>query len=96
MAVNDSKDLEMAYHNSRCHRRNTRGYLRFTDCFILYKLINMLRGKTKFKCDACGNVFESFDIEDNATAGTMPVRCPKCGAQCLPKRGGWLSGLLGL
>lgn len=56
----------------------------------------MLRGKTKFKCDACGNVFESFDIEDNATAGTMPMRCPKCGAQCLPKKGGWLSRLLGI
>ena len=24
------------------------------------------------------------------------MRCPKCGAQCLPKRGGWLSRLLGL
>lgn len=56
----------------------------------------MLRGKTKFKCDACGNVFESFDIEDNATAGTMPMRCPKCGAQCLPNEGGWLSRLLRL
>ncbi len=56
----------------------------------------MLRGKTTFKCDACGNVFESLDIEDNATAGTMPMRCPKCGAKCLPKKGGWLSDLLGL
>lgn len=56
----------------------------------------MLRGKTTFKCEACGNVFEGLDIEDNATAGTMPMRCPKCGAQCLPTRGGWLSRLLGL
>ena len=56
----------------------------------------MVRGTTTFKCEACGNVFEGLDIEDNATAGTMPVRCPKCGAHCLPKRVGWLSRLLGL
>lgn len=60
------------------------------------KITDMLRGKTKFKCDVCGNVFESLDIEDNATAGTMPMRCPKCGAYCLPKKGGWLSSLLRL
>lgn len=56
----------------------------------------MLRGKITFKCDACGNVFVGLDIEGNATAGTMPVRCPKCGAHCLPKTGGWLGRLLGL
>lgn len=96
MVINDSKDLEMADYHSRCNRRIACGNFRFADCFILYKLINMLRGKTKFKCDACGNVFESFDIEDNATAGTMPMRCSKCGAQCMPKKGGWFSDLLGL
>lgn len=53
----------------------------------------MLRGTTTFKCDACGNVFEELDIEDNATAGTMPMRW--CGAQCLP-RGSWLRRLLGI
>lgn len=68
----------------------------FAYCFILYNLINMLRGKTTFKCEACGNEFEGFDIEDNATAGTMPMRCPECGAKCLPKKGGWLSHLFGL
>lgn len=45
----------------------------------------MLRGTTKFKCEACGNVFESFDMEDVMTAGTMPMRCPKCGAMAHKK-----------
>lgn len=53
----------------------------------------MLRGKTTYMCDTCGNIFEGLDIEDNATVGTMPMRCPKCGAKCLPMKGGWLSSL---
>ena len=86
----------MVDNHSRRYCRTACGYLRFTDCFIFYKLTDMLRGTTTFKCDACGHVFEGLDIEDKATAGTMPMRCPKCGAQCLPKKGGWLSRLLGL
>ena len=47
----------------------------------------MLRGNTKFMCGACGYVFEILDIEDSAMAGTMPMRCPNCGATCLPQKG---------
>ena len=52
----------------------------------------MLRGEPKCKCDDCGNLFEELDDEDNATAGTIPMHCPKCGTQGMPKKGGWLSG----
>lgn len=41
----------------------------------------MLRGKTWFKCDYCGHVFKSWDIEDNATVNSMPMTCPKCGGK---------------
>ena len=56
----------------------------------------MLRGTTFFHCQTCGNVFEGMDIEDRMTAGTMPQPCPKCGAQCLPKKGGLIGRLFGL
>ena len=38
----------------------------------------MMRGTTYFKCPKCGNVFRAPDIEDNATASTMPMSCPCC------------------
>ena len=41
----------------------------------------MIRGKTKFKCDACGHVFEALDIEWQATAYSQPMPCPKCGSR---------------
>ncbi len=36
----------------------------------------MLRGKTWFRCPFCGEVFKSWDVEDNATVNTMPMPCP--------------------
>lgn len=45
----------------------------------------MLRGITKFRCPSCGHIFDAFDIEDNATAGTVPVPCPRCGAKSYPQ-----------
>lgn len=96
MAVNDSEDVEMVDDYSRRHRGIARSDFCFADCFILYKLIDMLRGRITFKCQACGHVFEGLDIEDRMTAASMPMPCQKCGAQCLPKQGGWLSRLLGL
>lgn len=41
----------------------------------------MLRGKTWFKCECCGHVFKSWDIEDNATVYSMPMTCPECGGK---------------
>ncbi len=41
----------------------------------------MLRGKTWFRCPFCGEVFKSWDVEDNATVNTMPMPCPKCGTE---------------
>lgn len=41
----------------------------------------MFRGFTKFRCPNCGHIFEAPDIEDNATARTMPHPCPRCGAK---------------
>ena len=41
----------------------------------------MVRGKTWFRCSCCGHVFEGWDIEDNATAFSMPMTCPKCGGK---------------
>ena len=39
----------------------------------------MLRGFKKVRCLHCGHIFMAADIEDNATAESMPVHCPKCG-----------------
>ena len=44
----------------------------------------MLRGLTKFRCPECGHIFEAPDLEDNATARTMPMPCPRCGAKSDP------------
>ena len=44
----------------------------------------MLRGTTKFRCPDCGHIFEAPDLEDNATARTMPMPCPRCGAKSDP------------
>lgn len=41
----------------------------------------MLRGKTTFTCDECGNKFEGPDIEWAATVYTVPQPCPKCGSR---------------
>lgn len=41
----------------------------------------MLRGTTLFRCPNCGHVFKALDIEDNATAYSMPIPCPKCGTK---------------
>ena len=40
----------------------------------------MIRGKTTFKCDNCGNEFIGIDAELAATVFTAPVKCPKCGS----------------
>ena len=45
----------------------------------------MLRGLTKFRCPDCGHIFEAPDLEDNATARTMPMPCPRCGVVSRPK-----------
>lgn len=45
----------------------------------------MLRGITKFRCPNCGHIFEAPDLEDNATARTTPVPCPRCGAKSNPR-----------
>jgi len=44
----------------------------------------MLRGTTLFRCPNCGHVFKALDIEDNATAYSMPMPCPRCGAKSFP------------
>ena len=44
----------------------------------------MLRGTTLFRCPNCGHVFKALDIEDNATARTAPMPCPRCGAKSSP------------
>lgn len=41
----------------------------------------MLRGFKKVRCPHCGHVFIMADIEDNATAESMPVHCTKCGQE---------------
>lgn len=44
----------------------------------------MLRGTTLFRCPNCGHVFKALDIEDNATARSTPMPCPRCGTMCNP------------
>ena len=44
----------------------------------------MLRGTTLFRCPNCGHVFKALDIEDNATARSTPMPCPRCGAKSSP------------
>lgn len=39
----------------------------------------MYRGTRKFRCPNCGEVFTAPDIELNATAASVPQRCPRCG-----------------
>ena len=41
----------------------------------------MLRGIQKVRCPHCGHAFMASDVEDNATAKSMPVHCPKCGQE---------------
>lgn len=40
----------------------------------------MLRGLYKYVCKDCGHKFIGADIELNATAASVPVKCPKCGS----------------
>ena len=40
----------------------------------------MLRGMKKVTCPHCGHSFVTPDLEDNATVKSMPVHCPRCGA----------------
>ena len=40
----------------------------------------MIRGLYKYVCKDCGHKFIGADIELNATAASMPVKCPKCGS----------------
>ncbi len=44
----------------------------------------MLRGTTLFRCPNCGHVFKALDIEDNATARSTPMPCPRCGTKSYP------------
>ena len=41
----------------------------------------MLRGAKRVTCPYCGHGFVAFDIEDNATAKSVAVHCPRCGAE---------------
>lgn len=46
----------------------------------------MIRGKIKFKCHDCGCIFESFDVEYQATIFSQPMPCPKCSScHTMPK-----------
>lgn len=48
-------------------------------------------------CPHCGHSFVAFDIEDNATVDSMPVHCPRCGAEVrMDGILGFLSRLFGL
>ena len=40
----------------------------------------MLRGLYKYVCKDCGHKFIGADIELNATAASVPVKCTKCGS----------------
>ena len=40
----------------------------------------MIRKIKIITCKKCGHTFLAFDIEDNATAGSMTIRCPHCGS----------------
>jgi len=44
----------------------------------------MLRHIEKVICPGCGQSFLALDIEDNATAQSMPIRCPHCGRTVRP------------
>lgn len=39
----------------------------------------MYRGTRKYRCPHCGEVFTAMDMELNATAASVPQRCPECG-----------------
>ena len=41
----------------------------------------MIRGKIPFRCTDCHKIFIDVDIEWQATALSMPVKCPKCGSK---------------
>jgi len=57
----------------------------------------MLRGAKRVTCPHCGHSFVAFDIEDNATVESMPVHCPRCGAEVrMDGFLGFLSRLFGL
>ena len=57
----------------------------------------MLRGAKRVTCPRCGHSFVAFDIEDNATVESMPVHCPRCGAEVrMDGFLGFLSRLFGL
>lgn len=51
----------------------------------------MIRGITSFVCDDCGHKFKGADVEWNATALSMPLKCPNCGSMhtCPPSFLGW-------
>ena len=40
----------------------------------------MIHGLALFKCTECGKHFMALDIEWNATALSIPQKCPKCGS----------------
>lgn len=40
----------------------------------------MIRGKTLFTCDECGNKFRDWDFEYMESVLTTPMKCPKCGS----------------
>lgn len=40
----------------------------------------MVFGTTTFKCDECGNSFETFAVEWRATCFLSPMPCTKCGS----------------
>ena len=46
----------------------------------------MVRGTYEYVCKDCGHKFIGMDIEVNATAASMPVKCPECGS-CNTNRG---------
>ncbi len=49
----------------------------------------MVRGTTWFRCPRCGYIYKALDIEEGATILSMPMPCPRCGAN------GYVIGYLG-
>ena len=49
---------------------------------LQYKtLMRMIQGFKKVRCPRCGYRFRAAVIENEATAESMPVHCPKCGKE---------------
>lgn len=56
----------------------------------------MVRRYVQVTCPSCGHTFMAFDVEDNGTATSVPVTCPKCKTRFSPRWGiaGYLVAIL--